>query len=149
MSVAKGLRAGLLPAVLLSCGCLGCASAHYMVQNPDSGVIAIPRDTPALRAKAEKLMHEHLPQGYVIDDVRMVAVGSPYRTVTQVGFVREVQWHQDHEVLLTYHAAHRAPLVPVQPGPPPVQTASAVVPAAPPPAPQAPGLPPQPIPVGN
>ena len=61
-----------------------------MVRHPNDGVVAIPEDTPENRAKAEKLMHEHLPDGYVIDDVRVVPVGRPYHTVVQFGPVAEV-----------------------------------------------------------
>jgi hypothetical protein len=149
MSLAKGLRAGLLLA-LACCGLAGCAHPHYVVKNPDSGVIAIAEDTPELRAKAEQLMHEHLPGGYVIDDVRMVPLGAPYETVTQVGPFAEVSVHQRHEYLLRYHAARPEAVVPVGYSPPP--TASVATSARPPqeaPATVPGGLPPQPVPVGN
>jgi hypothetical protein len=143
MSWAKGLRAGLL-FVLVGCGLAGCEHAHYVVKNPDGGVVAIPEDTPELRAKAEQLMREHLPAGYVIDNVRTVPLGRPYETVTQVGPFAEVELHQRHEVMLYYHAARPAGVVPVRydaPPPGPVTTVAR-------PAPDA-GLPPQPVPVGN
>jgi hypothetical protein len=148
---------GRLPLALLACGtCLGCTSAHYVIKNPDSGVIAIPEDRPELRAQAEKLMHVHLPQGYVIDQARDVAVGPPHRTVVQVGFVREVQWRQDHEVFLYYHALGKAPAYPVSATPLPIQVVPSAAPVAAAPVPAAPtaaqppaGLPPQPLPLGN
>jgi hypothetical protein len=154
-----GLAAGLM-------GCLGCESAHYVVRGPDSGVVAIPSDTPELRAKAEKLMHEQFPAGYVLDDVRVVAIGHPYETVTQIGPFAEVQHHQRHEVMLYYHSGQGGPAVPVVApviAAAPTRMAPPIVVASPPPAPpvaqtvqpvsltvQQPlpdGLPPQPVPV--
>jgi hypothetical protein len=91
----------VLVAALL--GCTGCESAHYVMRNPDRGIVGIPEDTPALRAKAEKLMHEQFPGGYVIDDVSVVVYGH----------------HHGQEVVLSYHAAGApapaggAPVVPV------------------------------------
>jgi hypothetical protein len=147
MSWIKGLRVGLL-SVLACGGLVGCDHAHYVVRHADSGVIAIAEDTPELRAQAEKLMHEHLPAGYVIDDVRVVPLGAPYHTVTQVGPFAEVETHQRHEVMLYYHAP-RPVVVPARFNPPPgVDGARSVVPASAASEP-ANGLPPQPIPVGN
>jgi hypothetical protein len=146
MSAARGLRLGLFLA-LTGCVCLGCEDAHYVVRNPDRGVVAIPRDTPELRAKAEKLMHEQFPGGYVIDDVRDVAVGRPYHTITQVGPFAEVETHQRHEVMLSYHAGLPIATLPVQAGPPGtavpvVQPVSQTVPQSRPD-----GLPAQPVPI--
>jgi hypothetical protein len=97
-------------------------------------------------------MHEHLPGGYVIDDVRTVALGAPYRTVTQVGPVAEVEVHQRHEIMLYYHAPRAEAVVPAHYNPPPTAT-SAITVARPaqevPPAVQGAGLPQQPIPIGN
>jgi hypothetical protein len=106
--------------------------------------VAIPEDTPALRAKAEKLMQDQFPGGYVIDDVHVVAVGRPH--------------NQHTEVMLYYHAG-----VPVAQGVPPVSAAApsglVVMPhvqpaslttqpvAAQPAAAQPGGLPPEPVPV--
>ena len=155
MSIRRGLLRGL-SAFLICCVCLGCETAHYVVRKPDSGCVAIPEDTPELRAKAEKLMHDQFPGGYVIDDVRVVPIGRPYRTVVQVGPVAEVQTHQPHEVLLTYHAGQPAPAIPVQEGAPVARVASPPAPLAPPtvqpasltvPSALPSGLPPQPIPV--
>src|SRR6516165_11111981 len=117
MSAARGLCLCLF-AVLSVCACLGCESAHYVLRAPDHGVVAIPEDTPELRAKAEKLMHDHFPGGYVIDDVRLVALGRPYHTITQVGPFAEVETHQRHEVMLSYHAGLPIATLPVQAGPP-------------------------------
>jgi hypothetical protein len=151
MSAGHRLRRGLLAVLSASAFCLGCETAHYALRGPDSGVVAIPEDSPEMRAKAEKLMREQFPGGYVLDEVRVVPVGRPYHTVTRVGPFAEVERHQQHEVLMYYHAGHLAPAVPMAaavvkiaspPSPPaasPVQPASLTVPSG--------GLPPQPIPV--
>jgi hypothetical protein len=158
MSAIQGLRRGrvaLLGLVAGFIGCLGCESAHYVMRSPDRGVVAIPEDTPQLRAKAEKLMHEQFPGGYVIEEVRVTEVGRAH--------------HPHEEVMLYYHAAPPisagAPVVSVAtpPGPivmPHVQPASLTVqPASPTVQPASPtvqpalqtvqpgDLPPQPIPV--
>jgi hypothetical protein len=150
MSLSGELRAGLLFA-LVACGVLGCEHPHYVIRNPDGGVIAIAEDTPELRARAERLMHEHLPGGYVIDAVRTVPLGSPYQTVTQAGPFAEVEVHQRHEVMLYYHAPRPEAVVPARYNPPPA--ASATTSARPaqeaPSAVQGPDLPAQPVPVGN
>jgi hypothetical protein len=143
-------------AALICCACLGCETAHYVIRNPNNGVVAIPEDTPELRAKAEKLMHEHFPNGYVIDDVRVVALGRPYETMTRVGPFAEIETHQRHETMLYYHAGQPARFVPSQVGTPVVKAnapAGSITP--PPPLPTSPaepslqqiGLPPQPVPV--
>ena len=141
-----------MTAVLI--GCLGCESAHYVLRSPDSGVVAIPADTPELRAKAEKLMHDQFPAGYVLDDVRVVAVGLPYRTVVQVGPIAEVKDHQRHEVMLYYHSGQAAPAplvsvgTPVAKGavPPSPVGAASVQPVSQTVQPALPdGLPPQPV----
>jgi hypothetical protein len=151
MSAGHVLRRDLLALLAGSVFCLGCESAHYVLRGPDNGVVAIPVDTPEMRAKAEKLMHEQFPAGYVLDEVRVVAVGRPYHTVTRVGPFAEVERHQQHEVLMYYHAGQLAPAVPMaapvvkiasppsSAAAPPVQPASLTVPSG--------GLPPQPIPV--
>jgi hypothetical protein len=126
----------------------GCASAHYVERGPDRGVVAIPEDSPELRAKAEKLMHDQFPEGYVIDAVRNVPIGRPYRTITQVGPVAEIETHQRHEIMFFYHAGQAGPPVlhslPVASAPPPVQPASLTVQPSP-----ADGLPAQPVPVSR
>jgi hypothetical protein len=93
MSATKGLRfcqAATLGLAVQFVGCSSFENAHYVVRNPTSGVVAIPEDTPELRAKAEKLMHEQFPGGYVIDDVHVVDVGRLH--------------HPHPEVMLYYHA---------------------------------------------
>jgi hypothetical protein len=90
MPAGHGPWRGLLFTALICCAALGCETAHYVIRNPGDGVVAIPEDTPELRAKAEKLMHEQFPSGYVIDNVRVVALGGPHE-------------HRE-EVMLFYHA---------------------------------------------
>src|SRR5271156_3621402 len=113
MSAVQGLRLSRVATLCMMAGligCLGCASAHYVTRYPDRGVVAIPEDTPELRAKAEKLMHQQFPGGYVIDDVLAVGVGRPY--------------HQHQEVMMYYHAGP-----PTSPGAP---VASVSAPQGPP-----------------
>jgi hypothetical protein len=147
MSIKKALRYSLYT-LLAGSACLGCESAHYVLKNPDRGVVAIPEDTPKYRAEAEKLMHDQFPSGYVIDDVRVVPLGRPYQTVTQVGPIAEIETHQRHEVQLSYHAGQAMPVMPPSPrlaAPVPVvQPAAATMPQAGPD-----GLPAQPVPVSR
>jgi hypothetical protein len=60
---------------VLGLGLTGCASeqARYVYQDRDSGVIAIPRNTPKLMAQAEALMEKHFP-GKNYEVVRTVEV---------------------------------------------------------------------------
>jgi len=135
MSAVQGLRlsrVAILGLVAGLIGCLGCESADYVIRNPDRGVVAIPKDTPELRAKAEKLMHEQFPGGYVIDDVRVVGVGRPHQ-----------------QVMLYYHAgtptSASTPVVSHATPPNPVVVVPQVQPASL--TAQSGELPPQPIPV--
>jgi hypothetical protein len=155
MSTVRGSRLALF-AVLSGCVCLGCESAHYVVREPDRGIVAIPHDSPELRAKAEELMHEQFPGGYIVDDVRVVPLGRPYHTVTQVGPFAEVETHQRHEVMFYYHAGQPVPSMPVRIatpviaaplGPPVTPAIQPACVATPPTTPD--GLPPQPIPVAR
>lgn len=59
----------------LGLGLIGCASdqARYVYQDHESGVIAIPRNTPKMMVKAEALMEKHFP-GRNYDVVRTVEV---------------------------------------------------------------------------
>jgi hypothetical protein len=150
MSAVRSLRlsrVAILSLVALFTGCASTEHAHYVVRNNNSGIVAIREDTPELRAKAENLMHQQFPAGYVIDDVRVVAVGRPH--------------HMHDEVMLYYHsgtAPAGAPVVvvggppgtvvvphvppgavPAQPAPAPIQPTSGTAPPG--------GLPPEPIPV--
>jgi hypothetical protein len=59
----------------LGLGLVGCASeqARYVYQDRDSGVIAIPKNTPKMMAQAEALMERHFP-GRNYEVVRTVEV---------------------------------------------------------------------------
>ncbi len=59
----------------LGLGLMGCASdqARYVYQDRESGVIAIPRNTPKMMANAEALMERHFP-GKNYEVVRTVEV---------------------------------------------------------------------------
>lgn len=59
----------------LGLGLMGCASdpARYVYQDHESGVIAIPRNTPKMMAHAQTLMEKHFP-GKNYDVVRTVEV---------------------------------------------------------------------------
>jgi hypothetical protein len=55
----------------LGIGLTGCASdqARYVYQDRESGVVAIPKNTPKMMAYAEALMERHFPgKNYDIDD---------------------------------------------------------------------------------
>jgi hypothetical protein len=124
MSAGQGSWRGLLFAALVYCACLGCENARYVIRSPEIGIIAIPRDTPELRAQAEKLMHEQFPGGYVVDDVRVVPLGRPYQTITSVGPFAEIETHQRHEVMLYYHAGQPPHLGPAGVAAPMVKAAT-------------------------
>lgn len=156
MPVEHGPWRGLLFTALICGAAVGCESAHYVIRNPINGVVAIPEDTPEYRAQAEKLMRKQFPEGYIIDDVRVVALGRPYETVTRVGPYAEVEMHQRHETMLYYHAGQPVPKVqPAQLGAAPPRPVNPPRPINPPPPPaslakqptQENGLPPQPVPV--
>ena len=57
----------------------GCSSARYVMRDPDRGVVAIPSNSTAWpfnhRKKAEQMMQEHFPEGYVIDLEEETVVG--------------------------------------------------------------------------
>ncbi len=52
MSVERGLRlhrVAILGLAAAFIACPGCETAHYVTRSPDSGIVAIPENTPALR----------------------------------------------------------------------------------------------------
>jgi hypothetical protein len=58
-----------LAAILLMCCLVGCKSrpeARYVMRAPDSGVIAMPKDTPENRERAFALMQSHFPEGFEV-----------------------------------------------------------------------------------
>ncbi len=68
-------KAALTALFGVALGLTGCASnqARYVYQDHESGVIAIPRNTPKMMAYAEVLMEKHFP-GKNYDIVRTVEV---------------------------------------------------------------------------
>jgi hypothetical protein len=68
-------RAGIAAAALaaLVCGCA--ATARFVVVEPAGGSVAIFRNTPAHRQKAEALMRQKCPGGYVIVREEEVVTG--------------------------------------------------------------------------
>lgn len=52
--------------LLLAAGCQS-PNARYVLRQPGSGVIAIPRDTPTERGKAVELIQRHVGPNYVIE----------------------------------------------------------------------------------
>lgn len=57
----------------------GCTAARYVMRNPEQGVIAIPANTnhwPSRnREKADSLMLEHFPSGYVVEHEEEFVIG--------------------------------------------------------------------------
>ena len=56
----------LLAAAAALAGCKTPADARLVTRTSDSGVIAMSRDTPENRSRAEALMRSHFPEGYEI-----------------------------------------------------------------------------------
>lgn len=71
--------------VLLCLVTLGCARS--VVRGPDYGVVAIPANTDIwpmrFRTKAERIMREHFPEGYVIEHEEETVVGQTVDTETE------------------------------------------------------------------
>ena len=69
----------LLAFLSLSLALYGCTTARRVVKASDHGVIAIPSDSNAwpfrYREKAEELMAQHFPEGYVIEHEEEAVVG--------------------------------------------------------------------------
>jgi hypothetical protein len=53
----------------------GCASARYIVKDPDGGIVGIPSNTKKNREKAVALMQQHFPAGYVIEREEETVIG--------------------------------------------------------------------------
>jgi hypothetical protein len=74
---------GLWLVVVVLCGC---TNARYITVDPTGGVVAIPSNSNAWptynRDKAEELMRQKCPQGYVIDREQEVVVGQTHLTNT-------------------------------------------------------------------
>lgn len=63
----------------ISLAVAGCQSARYVMRDQTQGVVAIPDNSNSWpsynRKKAEKLMQEHFPEGYVIDREEEAVIG--------------------------------------------------------------------------
>ena len=66
----------LVLGTLLALHAAGCASARCVYKTGECGVVAIPRNTPLHRQRAEALMAEHFPEGYEIVEEQEVPVGT-------------------------------------------------------------------------
>lgn len=147
--------AWLAMAALSAAGLCGCTSARYVALEPNGGVVAIPDNSNSWptrnRDKAEALMRQKCPQGYVIEREGEVVVGSTDHTETHAARtgdpahdarlntqVSQDTTHQDRTEWRIWFRAKGAPPEPLPAGPP------AVVPASYRPSA---GLPPQPVPV--
>lgn len=60
---------------LLLTGLVSCSSARYVLKEPETGIIAMPADTPRNREKATELMAQHFPNGYIIDREQETVIG--------------------------------------------------------------------------
>ena len=60
----------------------GCQSARYVLKTETDGVVAIPSNSgwPNHREKADELMDNHFPSGYVIEKEEEVVVGQVTQT---------------------------------------------------------------------
>jgi len=80
--VARRLRLAAAAAFLLA----GCATARYVLLEPGGGAVAIPRDTPENRAKANALMAQRCPAGYEIIREEEVVTGREVTNETSTEF---------------------------------------------------------------
>ena len=56
----------LIALLLLMVGCKSRPNARYVSRTAQTGVVAMPADTPENRMRAEALMHSQFPEGYEI-----------------------------------------------------------------------------------
>jgi hypothetical protein len=78
-------RKALFPATLAALAALlACAAARQVVIEPRGGVVAIPRNTPANRAEAVKIMAGRCANGYDITREEEVVIGRDWREDTSV-----------------------------------------------------------------
>ena len=126
----------------------GCASARYVHQDPNGGVVAMSRNSSGNREKALKLIQDHVGPGYQIVEEREVVTGQS--TTNQADTQKELTAHSELPFLpaekqttvtttttrdLTeYHITYRRrgaaiPVVNGVPQPPAVQQTGAQVPA--------------------
>jgi hypothetical protein len=151
--------AWLVTAALLAAGSCGCTSARYVTLEPNGGVVAIPDNSNSWpthnRDKAEALMRQKCPQGYVIEREGEVVTGTTEHTEThtarsgdpilatpRVARVDEtVSQDTTHHDKTEWRIWFRAKDAPPAPGPaaPPVVVPASYRPSA--------SLPAQPVPV--
>jgi hypothetical protein len=147
----------LTPLLLLAAGCLQ-PSVRLLEQTPTGGVVVMPNNSDCwptrYRTKAEALMKEQCPTGYLIEHEEKVVLkeagnGSLQERYEYDGALLKVN-QEESEYRITFRCAQ-----PVPPAPP-VQVplpAPALLPGAPvppvvnPPAPAPGTLPPAPVPV--
>jgi hypothetical protein len=83
MSLPRALLGALFFSPIVLTGCMG---ARYVSLEPQSGIVAIPMNTNCwpcyFHDKAEALMKEKCPQGYVIDHEEEVVVKTTRETET-------------------------------------------------------------------
>jgi len=77
----------LLLIALILLGSTACGCVRYVQKGPDYGVVAMPMDTNVwpfqFRQKAEKLMQDHFPNGYVIENEGEAVVGQTIESETE------------------------------------------------------------------
>lgn len=153
MSLARCARRAVLLGVVSLTGCGLFQSVHYVRDDPNGGVIAIPTDTNVwpthYRNRAEALMKEKCPQGFVIDKVEKVVLNQndddgrkPPERWEYDGALVKVKDEQS-EYHITFHAAVLQQAIggPPKPLPAPIPPTSALLPpptpllSPPPPAP--------------
>jgi hypothetical protein len=142
----------------------GCGNARYVVQDQYGGVVAIPSNSNSwptyYREKAEKLMTQKCPQGYVVDREEEVVVGqtttantnsdtrtndlqggkrSPSGSLEATTTSRSVSVQDQTEYRIAFHAKNAVPAAVMRPESPRVVL---------PPSPQS-SLPATPVPVAN
>lgn len=63
--------------LILATGCQTDRSARYVMRQADSGVVAIPRDTPGERGKAMEMIVHHVGKSFVIDKEEEIQLSTP------------------------------------------------------------------------
>lgn len=134
----SGLRRqlSLLGSLVLAgaCGCMECRLLH---ETPEGGVVSIPNNSNQwptyYRNRAEYLMHQKCPEGYVIDREEVVADNpaaqdgrKPYEHYEYNGAYERITKYLREEYHLTFHRVGSGRRVP-----PPSVAPGAAIPTAP------------------
>jgi len=104
------------PILMAACGCAG--GVHLVSQSPEGGVIAIPTNSDQwpthYRSRAERLMEQTCPTGYVIDHEEIV-VEKPARSGKEApnddeyyeynGALQKISNYRRETYRITFHAA--------------------------------------------